>query len=69
MYMFPIVTEGVWQTWGQWKQSAPGVRARIRTKDTQDQCPHIYQGMVLFVLNIQEDKYCLMPSVGILSIL
>ena len=44
MCMFPTVTEGGWQTWGQWKQSAPGVRARIRTKDTQDQCPHKYQG-------------------------
>ena len=44
--IFPIVTEGGWQTWGQWKQSAPGVRARIRTKDTQDQCPHKYQGTV-----------------------
>ena len=44
MCMFATVTEGGWQTWGQWKQSAPGVRARIRTKDTQDQCPHKYQG-------------------------
>ena len=45
MCMVPIVT-GDWQTWGQWKQSAPGVRARIRTKDTQDQCPNKYKGMV-----------------------
>ena len=44
MCMFTTVTEGGWQTWGQWQQSAPGVRARIRTKDSQDQCPHKYQG-------------------------
>ena len=44
MCLFPIITEGGWLTWGQWKQSVPGVRARIRTKDTQEQCPHKYQG-------------------------
>ena len=69
MCMFPIVTEGVWQTWGQWKQSAPGVRARVRTKDTQDQCQNKYQGIVLFTLNIEEGKYCIMPNAGRASIL
>ena len=45
MSIFPVFTEGGWQSWGQWKQSAPGVRARIRTKDAQDQCPNKYQGI------------------------
>ena len=47
MCMFATVTEGGWQTWGQWKQTAPGVRARIRTKDTQDACPNKYQGIIV----------------------
>ena len=46
MCVFPIVTESGWQSWGQWKQSAPGVRARIRTKDTQEPCPQKYQGII-----------------------
>ena len=69
MSMFPFVTEGGWQTWGQWKQNAPGVRARIRTKDTQDPCPNKYKGMLLVTLNIQKDKYCIKPNVGMSSIL
>ena len=44
MCMFATITEGGWQTWGQWKQSAPDVRVRIRTKDTQEPCPNKYQG-------------------------
>ena len=46
MCMLATTIEGVWQSWGQWKQSAPGVRARIRMKDTRDQCPHKYQGTI-----------------------
>ena len=64
-----FVTEGAWQTWGQWKQSAPGVSARIRTKDAQDQCPNKYQGTVIVTLYIQEDNYCTNQTAGMSSIL
>ena len=58
MCMFPVVTEGGWQTWVQCKQTAPGVRARIRTKDTQEQCPnkYKYKGMVLVTLKFKNNN-------------
>ena len=46
MCMFATTIEGGWLTWGQPGQSATGVRARIRTKDTQDQCPQKYKGIM-----------------------
>ena len=63
MCVFPCFPEGGWQTWGQWKQSGPGVRARIRTKDSQEQCPQKYQGNKSSLLGfvVIELKKCIKP--------